>query len=86
MVMFKKIAVTISAVAFVMLAIGLAPAVPTALATAHTTTTDNYAKLNRPVAERPCAAFEVWFLDHTCRQMHVRKAGRTKHHLARNVR
>jgi hypothetical protein len=33
MVMFKKIAVTISAVAFVMLAVALAPGVPTVLAT-----------------------------------------------------
>ena len=34
-VMFKKIAVTISAVAFVMLAIALAPGVPTVLNRAH---------------------------------------------------
>jgi hypothetical protein len=82
MVMFKEIAVTISAVAFVMLAIALAPAVPTALATAGTTITNDDAKLNQPLAQQPCAAFEVWFLDPTCRQPHVKKVARTKHQLA----
>jgi hypothetical protein len=80
-VMFKKIAVTISAVALVMLAIALAPAVPTALATARATITNDDANLNEPVAEH-CAAFEAWFLDPACTQVHAKKAMRTKHHLA----
>jgi hypothetical protein len=79
MVMIKKLAVTISALAFVMLAIALAPNVPTALATARTTATKDDAK------QQSCAAFEVWFLDPTCRQVHVKKAARTKHHLAHNI-
>jgi len=82
MVMLKKIAVTISAAAFVMLAIALAPAVPTALATARSTVTNVDAKLNQSVAE-PCAAFETWFLDPACSQMqHAKKAARTKKRLA----
>jgi hypothetical protein len=80
--MFKKIAVTISAVAFVMLAIALAPGVPKVLATARSTVTNDDAKLNQPLAQRFCAAFEVWFLDPTCRQAHVKKVARTKHYMA----
>jgi hypothetical protein len=80
--MFQKIALTISALAFVMLAIALAPAVPTALATARTTTTNDDAELKQPVADQACAAFEAWFLDPTCRQPHIKKAARTKRHLA----
>ena len=83
--MIKKLAVTISAVAFVMLAIALAPNVPAALATARSTATQDDAKSNQPLAQQSCAAFEVWFLDPTCRQAHVKKAARTKHHLAHNV-
>ena len=82
--MFKKIAVTVSAVAFVMLAIALAPGVPTVLATVRTNTNDD-AKLNRPIAEQPCAAFEVWFLDPTCRQPHAKKAARTKQRVAHKL-
>jgi hypothetical protein len=52
MVMFKKIAVTISAVAFVMLAVALAPGVPTVLATVRATTTNDDTKLNRPLAKK----------------------------------
>ena len=44
--MIKKLAVTISAVAFLMLAIALAPNVPAALATARTTASKDDAKLN----------------------------------------
>ena len=84
--MFKRIAITISAVALVMLAIALAPAVPTALATARTTTTIEDATLNQPLADQPCAAFEAWFLDPACGKAHTKKAARTKHHLAHNVR
>jgi hypothetical protein len=83
--MFKRIAITISAL--VMLAIALAPAVPTALATARTTTTTkDDATLNQPLADQPCAAFEAWFLDPACSKAHAKKAARTKHHLAHNVR
>ena len=79
--MFKKIAVTILATAFVMLAIALAPHVPMALATAHHDIGD--AKLNEPVAEQPCASFEVWFLDAACSQtQHAKKVARTKQRLA----
>ena len=86
--MFKRIAITISAVALVMLAIALAPAVPTALATARTTTTTTKddATLKQPLADQPCAAFEAWFLDPACGKAHAKKAVRTKHHLAHNVR
>ena len=80
MVVFKKIAVTASAAAFVMLAIALAPNVPTALATARATITHDDAK--QPVAEQPCAAFEAWFLDPNCRQPHAKKVVRTKGRLA----
>ena len=83
MVMFKKIAVTISAVAFVMLAVALAPGVPTVLATVRATTT-NDDKLNQPLAQQSCAAFQTWFLDPTCRQPHAKKIARTKKHLTRN--
>jgi hypothetical protein len=79
--MFKKIAATMSAVALVMLAIALAPAVPTALATARATMNNDDAKLNQPVTEQSCSAFEVWFLT-GCRQAHVNKAVRTKQRLA----
>ena len=61
-IMLKKIAVRVSAVAFVLLAIALAPGVPTVLATVRTTAADDDAKLNQPLAERSCAAFESWFL------------------------
>ena len=83
--MFKKIAVTSAAVAFVMLGIALAPAVPTALATAHSTIANDDAKLNQPLAEQSCAVFEAWFLDPTCRQAHIKKAARTKQRLAHEL-
>jgi hypothetical protein len=80
MVMFKKVAVTISVVACVMLAIALAPNVPTALATAHITPAAKDT-LERPIAAQPCAAFEAWFLDPACSTPHAKKkATRTKHH------
>jgi hypothetical protein len=80
--MFKKIAATMSAVALVMLAIALAPAVPTALATARATMNNDDAKLKQPAAEQSCSAFEVWFLNLGCRQAHFNKAARTKQRLA----
>ena len=85
MVMFKKIAATISAVAFVMLAVALAPGVPAVLATVRTTVANDDAKLNQPLADQSCAAFEVWFLDPTCRQTHVKKVARSKGHLVHNA-
>ena len=78
--MFKKVAVTVSAVAFIMLAIALAPNVPTALATVHATIS-NDAKLSPSASDHPCAAFEVWFLNAACRPGHVAKASRTKQRL-----
>ena len=83
-VMFKKIAVTISAVAFVMVAVALAPGVPEVLATVRTTVANDDTKLNQPLAQQSCAAFETWFLDPTCRQTHIKKVARTKHQLVHN--
>ena len=52
---------------------------------AHSRTTiDEPAKLDLPLADQSCAAFEAWFLDPTCRQLHVKKVARTKHQLAHN--
>jgi hypothetical protein len=82
-VVLKKIAVTVSAVAFVMLAIALAPNVPTALATARATINGGDAKLKQPVVEQPCAAFEAWFLDPNCRLTNGKKVARPKGRLAR---
>jgi len=82
--MFKKIALTISAVAFVMLAIALAPGVPTVLGRVGTTTTIDDAKLHRPLALQSCAAFETLFLDSSCRQPPVTKVARTKKHTTHN--
>ena len=75
---------TILAAACVMLAIALAPHVPTALATARTTTINVEAKPSPLGAAQSCAAFEVWFLNPTCSKLHVEKAARTKRHLAHN--
>ena len=84
--MFKRIAITISAVALVLLAIALAPAVPTALAAAHTTTTiKDDATLNQPLSDQSCANFKVWFLDPACQHKRVKKSARMKH-LAHNAR
>jgi hypothetical protein len=74
--MFKKIAATISAVGFVMLAVALAPGVPTVLATVGATTANDDTKLNQPLAQQSCAAFQTWVLDPTCRQPHARLRGR----------
>ena len=70
--MFKKIAVTVSAVAFVMLAIALAPGVPTVLATVRASTTIDETKLNQLPADQSCAAFEAWFLDPACSKAHAK--------------
>jgi hypothetical protein len=78
--MFKKVAVTILVVGGIMLAIALAPNVPTALATAHVATSAKDT-LQQPLADQSCAAFETWFLDPACSTPHPRKkAARTKHH------
>jgi hypothetical protein len=80
---FKKIAVTVSAVAFVMLAVAIGPGVPTILAAVRATTSSDDAKLNRQEATWSCAAFEVWFLDPACGQLqHARNVARTKQRLA----
>ena len=79
--MFKKIAITTSAAAFVMLGIALAPAVPTALATAHATVTNEDVKSSQPAAVS-CADFDAWFLDPACSQGHAKKVARAKRHLA----
>jgi hypothetical protein len=78
--MFKKFAVTILAVAFVMLVVALAPGVPTVLATVHATVGNDDPKLNQPLAQQSCAAFEVWFLDPACGI----RAHSSKRHLVRN--
>jgi hypothetical protein len=62
MVMIKKLAVTISAVVFVMLAIALAPNVPAALATARTTAAKDDAKLNQPLRSSPARLLRFGFL------------------------
>ena len=70
----------ISAVALIVLAIALAPTVGKAFA--HSRTNNGEPALNQAVAEQSCAAFEAWFLDPACSQGQVKKAARTKHHLA----
>jgi hypothetical protein len=75
---------TVLAVALVMLAVALAPGVPTVLATVSATTTNDDARLSRPLAQQSCDAFETWFLDASCTQPHVKKVARTKKHLTRN--
>lgn len=82
--MFKKIAVTVSALAFVMLAVALGPGVPTVLARVGAIATHDDAKLSQPHAQQSCAAFEIWFLDASCRLPHARKVARTKKHVAHN--
>jgi hypothetical protein len=82
--MFKKIAITISATSFVMLAIALAPHVPTALATAGHDIDD--AKSNQPLESQSCISFEVWFLDPNCSQLqHSKRVTRIKGHLTRKA-
>jgi hypothetical protein len=79
MAVLKAIVGTICAAALTMLIIALAPDVPRALATAPATNADKDAELSLPAAEKSCAAFEVRFLDPTCRKPHAKKAARTKH-------
>ena len=67
-----------------MLAIALAPGVPTVLGRVGTTTTIDDAKLHQPLAQQSCAAFETWFLDASCRQPHVTKVAGTKKQIAHN--
>ena len=77
--MYKRIAVTLTAVAFVMLAIAMGPNVPAALATARAMITNDDLKSNEPTVQQSCADLEVWFIDPTCRYKRVRKSARTKH-------
>ena len=49
-----------------MLAVALAPGVPTVFATVRATTA-NDAKLSQSLAQQSCEAFENWFLDPSCR-------------------
>jgi hypothetical protein len=61
-----------------MLAIALAPNVPTALAT-----NGKDATMSPPAAEQSCASFEVWFLDPACRRLqHAKKVALTKQRLS----
>jgi hypothetical protein len=81
--MFKKIAITLSATAVVMLAIALAPAVPAALATVRPTTTVEEGKSDQqPVTQQSCADFETWFLDQGCNKAHSKKIAHAKRHVA----
>jgi hypothetical protein len=81
-VLFKEVAITISARSLVMLAVALAPNVPTALATIG----KDDATMGPPVAEQSCASFEVWFLDPACGQLqHAKKVALTKQRLARKA-
>jgi hypothetical protein len=78
---------TVFVAALVLLAVALAPTVGRAFADAGAASRE--ATLNQPVVGEPCAAFEVWFLDPSCGQMHasqarVNKAARMKHRLAHN--
>jgi hypothetical protein len=73
---------TISAAALIVLAIAVTPTVAKALVHSHPTIADG-AKLNETAADQSCAAFETWFLDPACSNVHDKKAARTKHHLAR---
>jgi hypothetical protein len=61
-IMFKKIAVRVSAVAFVLLAIALAPGVPTVLATVRTSAADDDAKLIQPLGNNLAQLSRVGFL------------------------
>ena len=71
---------TVLALAFVGLAIALAPTVGKAFAHSHATTAET--TQNQPVFEQSCLAFEARFLDPACSQVHVKKAARTKHRAA----
>ena len=84
LVMFKRVAVTISALAFVTVGLALGPGVPNVLARVGTAATHNDANLRQSLAQQSCAAFEAWFLDRACRQPHTKKIARIKKHVARN--
>jgi hypothetical protein len=76
--MYKRLAVTLTAVAFVMLAIAMGPNVPAALATARAMITNDDLRSNQPTVQQSCADLEVWFIDPTCR-FKRKKSARTKH-------
>ncbi len=77
--MYKRLAVTLTAVAFVMLAIAMGPNVPAALANARAMITNDDLRSNQPTVQQSCANLEVWFIDPTCRYKRVKKSARTKH-------
>ncbi len=77
--MYKRLAVTLTAVAFVMLAIAMGPNVPAALATARAMITNDDFRSNQPTVQQSCADLEVWFIDPTCRFKRIKKSARTKH-------
>jgi len=60
-------------------AIVLAPSAGKAFAHSRT---NGEAASNRPAVEQSCAAFESWFLDPACDQVHVKKVVHTKDRLA----
>jgi hypothetical protein len=80
--MLKTFVAIICVATLVMLAIALAPNVPTALATAPSPAVHDAAKLNQP--EDSCAAFEVWFLNRACSKAHIKKASHPRHRVAHN--
>jgi hypothetical protein len=78
--MLRKIAATAAATTFVLLAIALAPHVPTALATASQRA-DAADELG--TAASSCESFEVWFLDSSCAQsQRAKRIARVKQQLA----
>lgn len=77
--MYKRIAVTLTAVAFVMVAIAMGPNVPAALATARAMMTNDDLRSNQPTVQQSCADLEVWFIDPTCRFKLLKKSARPKH-------
>ncbi len=77
--MYKRIAATLTAVTFVMLAIAMGPNVPAALATARAMITNDDLRSNQPTVQQSCADLEVWFIDPTCRFKRIKKSARTKH-------
>ncbi len=71
---------TVTAVAFIGLAIALAPTVGKAFA--HSRAAGSETTQKQPAVEPSCSAFEARFLDRACGQTHVKKAARAKHRLA----
>jgi hypothetical protein len=69
---------TIFAVALILLAIAVV-----GKAFAHSRTSVDEAALDQPSVGQPCAAFDTWFLDPSCRSNGpIKKAAHRKHHQA----